>query len=94
MFGNVLFFFFAQTVQHVRSKFPNQGSSPRPPALEVQSLNHCTTREVPSGRTITSQQVFTSWIGAPPGHVQVMGDMRRTRSLQTRSKKKRGRVIY
>ena len=60
MFGNVLFFFFAHAVQHVRSKFPNQGSNPQPPALEVQSLNHCTTREVPLGRTITSQWPFTS----------------------------------
>lgn len=61
---------------------------------EVQSLNHGTTREVSSGHTITSQRLFTSETGAPSGHMQVMDDMCRTRSLQTRSKKKRGRVIY
>ena len=29
------------------SQFPDQGSNPRPPALEARSLNHWTAREVP-----------------------------------------------
>ena len=38
---------FCHIMQHVGSQFPNQGSNPRPPAVEAQSLNYWTAREVP-----------------------------------------------
>ena len=41
------FFFFGHTAYHVGSQFPNPGLNLCPPAVEVQSLNHWTTREVP-----------------------------------------------
>ena len=39
--------FFGRTSWHAGSQFPDQGSNPCPPAVEVQSLNHWTTREFP-----------------------------------------------
>ena len=41
------FFFFGHTAYHVGSQFPNPRLNLCPSAVEVQSLNHWTTREVP-----------------------------------------------
>ena len=41
-----MYLFFGHAMQHVRSKFPDQGSNPRP--LKAQTLNPWTTRVVPS----------------------------------------------
>ena len=44
------FFFlkpFGQAALHVRSLGPQPGITPGPPAVEAQSLNYCTTRDVP-----------------------------------------------
>ena len=42
-----LFFIFWWHPEAGGILFPQPGIGPRPPALEVQSLNHWTTREVP-----------------------------------------------
>ena len=42
------FIFYFLATQHVGSWFPDQGLEPTSPALEAQSLNHWTMREVPS----------------------------------------------
>ena len=42
----MFFFFFGCTSKH--EELPQPGIEPVPPAVEVQSLNHWTTREVPS----------------------------------------------
>ena len=42
------FLFFGCIVCHVRSQFPWPWIEPAPPAVEVQSFNHWTTREVPA----------------------------------------------
>lgn len=41
-----LFFFFSLPCYYLSS--PNRGSNPGPPEVEVESLNHRTTKEVPS----------------------------------------------
>ena len=43
-----LHLFFGHSIWHVGAKFPDQGSNPCPPAVEVWSRpNHWTTRQVP-----------------------------------------------
>ena len=46
--GHFKFYLFGHSVLHVGSQFPDQGPNLHPPAVEVQSLNHWTTREVQS----------------------------------------------
>ena len=41
-----VFFFFFLAMPHGR-RDPRSGIKPMPPAVEAQSLNHCTTREAP-----------------------------------------------
>ena len=41
------FFFFGHTTQQAGILVPQPGIEPTPPAVEAQSLNHWTTREVP-----------------------------------------------
>ena len=60
----IFYFFFYFTEQYAGSSFlvPQPGMKPMTPVVEVQSLNHRTTREVPD---LSTQSTFKSTIVAP-----------------------------
>ena len=53
--------------RHVASWFPDQGLEPTSPALEAQSLNHWTMREVPSTMMVLTGGLFQTVPAAPFG---------------------------
>ena len=66
------FFFWGAASQHAASYLPDQGIKLWAPAVEEQSLNHGTTREVPVLLLLGS---FGPWGSAPTSVLNLVGDL-------------------
>ena len=56
------YIYTCHTGKHLGSQFPNQGLNLCPPAVEAQSLNHWTTREVPNANSFCLLNAFGSYM--------------------------------